>query len=505
LMDVSERERVITIMQPLTDGHMPSVEFAAQCISANGETIWCEWHCTAIRDEENAALSIMAFAKDISETVKAEQQLARQARLDRLTGLPNRSALETHLSAAIARAREVNARVAVLFVDLDRFKIVNDTLGHGFGDLLLIAFADRVRAVIKGRDIIARHGGDEFIVVLESFSAENAPELAAERIFNALRRPFEIEGRAVHIGASIGYSTFPEHGQTPESLFRRADVAMYRAKALGRNRLFRYETSLELAQNEMVAIERALRRAITNQSLEVWFQPCVSIATGQILGVEALSRWSDPELGRVPPAKFFAVAEEIGLIHKLGDYVLTKACEVASRYPSLTFGINVSVMQLQDANFVNAVQRAIFDSGCKPNQIEIEVTETRDFLSPDLFETVTRLAQELGVRVAIDDFGTGYSNLANLRRLPVRTIKIDQSFTSGVVEDSQDRAIVASTTMLAHGLSMRVVAEGVETAAQLAVLRALNCDAYQGFLVSPAVPEEKLAQLLIERDRSVAA
>ncbi len=483
----------------LSRGEAPSVEFFARCISTDGRTLWCDWHCTALVDERHGFTSIMAFANDMTESVEAEQRLEMLAGSDALTELPNRFALEKRLASALTLAKDQTTRVAVLFVDLDRFKVINDTLGHRVGDLLLVAFAQRMRSTVKWNDIIARHGGDEFIVVLSGFTGDRAPIHAAERILSTIRRPFDIEGRTLYVGASIGYAIYPEHGDSAEALFRHADTAMYQAKAMGRNRFVRYEPSFEAAQQELVQIENALRRALEENTLQVFFQPCVSFETGAILGVEALARWTDPVLGVVEPLRFIGAAEDSGLIHELGLYVLAETCRVAVKFPHLNFGVNISVLQLQEPNFVEKVRAIIDVSGCNPKQIELEITESRDFVDADAYETVRKLQASVNVQIAIDDFGTGFSNLTNLRKLPVHTIKIDRSFTQDVVADSQSQAIVASTVTLARGLRMRVVAEGVETQAQHAALKNLGCDAFQGYLFSPAVPESSLAEIIAKQ------
>jgi diguanylate cyclase (GGDEF)-like protein/PAS domain S-box-containing protein len=496
IIHTEDLARVQTDLDALTDGSVPSVEFVVRCTSVSGRLLWCDWHCTALTDPHTQIVSIMAFADDMTESVEAGERLERQAKVDALTQLPNRVALEAHTLSAILAATQEQTRLAVLFIDLDRFKVINDTLGHRIGDLILVAFADRVRRTVKEHDIIARQGGDEFIIVMSGFTAEEAPRLAAERILQALRQPFLIEGRTLYVGASVGFARFPEHGTEVEALFRRADAAMYRAKSAGRNRAVCYEPAFESKQQQLIQIEQALRRAIVEKTLDVHFQPCISFETGSIVGVEALARWHDAELGRVPPSSFVQIAEDIGLIHELGDYVLHRACALAAKHPGLHVGINVSVLQLQEPHFPARVRRAIHESGCNPQQIELEVTESREFADTSFIEAVTQLHGVNKINFAIDDFGTGFSNLTNLRRLPVHTLKIDRSFVKDIEVDLQSRAIVASTVTLAHGLVMRVVAEGIETAEQFASLKALGCDAYQGFLFSPAVTEQALAQML---------
>ncbi len=490
ILDVThpeDRDYAAQKLAPILNSASRSVQFVARAVSVTDELVWCEWHCTSLRDQQGALISVMALAHDITDRVRAEDRMLKLAREDSLTGLPNRLALEAHVVRAIDAARQAQSKVAVLFLDLDRFKLINDTLGHRVGDLLLVAFAQRVRTIVKGHDIIARHGGDEFIVVMSNFSKEAAPLSAGQRVLDALAAPFFVDGRTHHITASIGYALWPDHGATAEALFRRADAAMYRAKAAGRNRVMAYEPHFEQEQQKLVTLEAAFRRALQIGAIEVHFQPSVSIATGQILAVEALARWLDVSLGWVPPGQFIPIAEDSGLIHELGYWVLECACQFANTQPTLRVSVNVSVVQLSASGFVERVRSIINSCACDPGQIEFEITESHEFSTPDLVQVVTDLSEIVGVQIAIDDFGTGYSNLAILRRMPIRTLKVDQSFIVDITENPQSAAIVAATVALGRGLNLRVIAEGVETQAQLAKVKELGCDEYQGFLFGPAV------------------
>ncbi len=487
-------------LAPLIAGEVNASQQINRNLRADGSTIWCEWHNSALRDEAGKLVSILSFAQDVTERVSAEHRLHDMALHDPLTQLPNRLSIERALNASITRAKQVNRQVAVLFIDLDRFKNINDTLGHRVGDELLIALASRLRTAVNASDVVGRHGGDEFIVVLDDVTGASASLETAKRLLAVLKPVFPIGEHALHVSASIGIAHFPDHGGDAETLFRHADVAMYRAKADGRNRVHHFHTQIGKLQGQMVAIESALRQAIVKGHVEVRYQPKVDFKTGHIIGAEALARWVDPILGEVGPERFVSVAEDTGLIYQLGEYVLDHACTVAAYLDrhglAVPIGVNISVLQLQDVRFVERLRAALARTGCNPVAIELELTESAALTGADMVRTVTDIAKGVGVRIAIDDFGTGYSNLANLKRLPIETLKIDQTFVADLILSEDSRAIVNATIALAHNLNLRVVAEGVETRAQHEALRKMGCDAFQGYLHSQALKTSAFYSLL---------
>ena len=440
------------------------------------------------------------FGEDVTARRAMEERLRHEALHDPLTGLPNRRLLMDRVSAALARARRRGARgPALLFLDLDRFKLVNDSLGHAVGDQLLAAVADRLRPCVGGEDTIARFGGDEFAVVLETASAEAAVR-AAECIQRALAAPVALGEYEVFTSASIGVAVASARTEGAEGLLRAADAAMYRAKSRGPGRCEVYDRAMHARALSRLRTESELRRALRRGEIATHYQPIVSLATGRIVGVEALARWRHPERGWVQPTEFVRVAEESGAILELGAAVLARACRDARGWSAapdgLTVSVNLSVRQLAQADLVEQVRRTAEEGGLDPAALRLEITES---VLVDNAEgaagTLARL-KELGVRVLMDDFGTGYSSLAALHRLPVDGLKVDRSFVAVMGTDGRAGGLVASVVALARGLGLEVVAEGIERPDQLAALRALGCDAAQGFLFSPAVDAEALGAML---------
>jgi diguanylate cyclase (GGDEF)-like protein len=442
-----------------------------------------------LRDENGELLSLLGFAHDVSDRVDAQEKLEAMATHDALTGLPNRVLLHLHLAEALDRARQRHQRVAILFIDLDRFKNVNDSLGHRIGDELLRMIGRRLGLALRKGDFLARLGGDEFTVLLEDLKdAEGAAEVAV-KLLELIQQAYWVHGHAVHVSASIGLSMFPDDGDDPDTLLKNADVAMYRAKDAGKNVYQFFAHEMGTQQQEQMALETALRRAVKSEALELKFQPKVAIATGRIAGAEALLRWHDAILGDVPPARFIPLAEESGLIDAMGDWLLTRACRemrhwAAAGLDGMTIAINLSVRQFRDAGFPARIQKVFAETGVDPHRVEFEVTETSVLYDAESVSRVLQMQRELGVRVAIDDFGTGYSSLVHLKRLPIDTLKIDQSFIRDITTDPDDKAITAAIIALAHSLGLDVVAEGVETEEQLAFLTERGCDYYQGHYLS---------------------
>ena len=439
----------------------------------------------------------------IIEANRAEKKIRQLAYNDVLTGLPNRTLFFELLGQGIDHAARANTELAVLFMDLDRFKYVNDNLGHGVGDRLLLGVAQRVRATVRGLDTVARLGGDEFTVVLTNLDGPGPAADAAHDICRALAAPFQIDGHDIFVTSSVGIAMYPRDGLDVATLVKHADSAMYRAKRTNSGYKF-YEASMEMTTGEHVRLESDLRRALDQHQLEVFYQPQVAFADDRIVAMEALVRWRHPTRGLVPPAEFIPLAEETGLINRLGDWVLRAACTqlqawIGQGLPPLRVAVNLSVRQLLQADFAATVQGVLAETGLPPHLLELEITEST--LMENAQETLAALhtLRELGVRLSIDDFGTGYSSLSYLKRFPVDIIKIDRSFVRDIPQDADDAAIVTAILALAHSLRLEVVAEGVETPAQRRFLHALDCDLLQGYLISPPVPAAQFAELVLAR------
>jgi diguanylate cyclase (GGDEF)-like protein len=433
------------------------------------------------------------------------EQLAYQAQHDALTGLPNRPLFEDRLHQAIARARRSGSLVGLLYVDLDRFKLVNDTLGHAAGDTLLRQVAQRLKSCVREGDMVARIGGDEFSVVLNDLENPQDAEGVIQRILETLKQPLVLRGHELFVTTSIGISLYPTDGDEAEELLRKADNALYRGKQQGRNTYQFYTPEIDEAVHEHFRLKYHLQGAIERGELLLYYQPQFKVTSGELVGLEALLRWNHPELGLISPNKFISLAEESGLIVPFGAWVLAEACRQnqfwqQAGYPALRMAINVSILQFTRANFVETVVQALEQVRLDPKWLQLELTESLLMRNPkDTASKLSRL-RTLGVVIAIDDFGTGYSSLTYLRQLPIDTLKIAQPFVGEIgvnLHNSPgDEAIITAITNLAHSLGMRVVAEGVETEQQLEFLRRIGCDEMQGFLFSQPLPAPETEALL---------
>ncbi|MES2125725.1 MAG: EAL domain-containing protein [Pseudomonadota bacterium] len=440
----------------------------------------------------------------IIEANRAEKRIRHLAYNDLLTGLPNRTLFFDLLGQSVEQARKDHAQLAVLFMDLDRFKYVNDNLGHDVGDRLLVAVAQRVRRAVRSVDVVARLGGDEFTVVLSEIDGPAPAAAAAQNICRVLSAPFQIDGHDIFVTSSVGIAMYPHDGHDVPTLVKHADNAMYRAKKTNTGFQF-YEASMEQSISEHVRLESDLRRALEHNELEVYYQPQARVGDQQVIGMEALVRWRHATRGNVSPVEFIPLAEETGLINPLGDWVLRTACTQLKQWldggmQPLRVAVNLSVRQLLQKHFAASVEAVLAETGLPPHLLELEITEsTLMEHAQDTLQALDRL-RKLGVRLSIDDFGTGYSSLSYLKRFPVDIIKIDRSFVRDVPHDVDDAAIVTGIIALAHSLRLEVVAEGVETEAQLNFLRGQNCDLMQGFYLSPAVPADEFAELVNSRE-----
>ncbi len=442
------------------------------------------------RDGEDEPQRGIGAVLDITDRKRAEERLREMAEHDSLTGLPNRALLTHRLNEAIEHARETGAMAAVFFVDLDRFKTINDTIAHAAGDRLLRELALRLSARRDPRVTIGRPGGDEFIVIVESLHDRSEGLAVANEMLGTISEPLPYEDTFIVATASIGVAFYPVDGDTPDELLRSADTAMYAAKAAGGNSVEAHSAALLAKTLQHAELERALRSALDRNAIEVYYQPIIDAVTGEVAALEALARWT--ENGKpISPVEFIPLAEETGLIVRLGSYVLEEACRYAATlvhdYPRVTMCVNISARQFREADFAGRVARTLVASGLQPDQLQLEITESA-YISEDAGERNVRELANLGVQLSIDDFGTGYSSLGYLKRLPVDTLKLDRSFVTAIVEDDADQAIVRAIIAVAKNLKLRVVAEGVETAEQAALLLSYGCSHLQGYYFSRPQP-----------------
>jgi diguanylate cyclase (GGDEF)-like protein len=443
---------------------------------------------SAVRVQGEADSYALSLA-DITERRRAEQRIRHIAHHDLLTDLPNRACLAEHAAEAMARARPDGRRAGLMLVDLDRFKHINDSLGHAVGDELLRRAARRLIATLRPADVVGRQGGDEFVVLLPELADAQAAERVAAKVVAAMRQPFVVGARELLASCSIGIALFPDNGEDFDTLMRNADTAMYVAKEAGRDCYRFHAPEMARRANERLDLEADLRHALQSSGLMVAMQPQVALATGVLCGMEALVRWAHPQRGAISPVQFIPVAEDSGLILALGEWVLREACRQRAEWlqaglRDVPVAVNVSAVQFRDPGFPAAVKRALADFALPPALLELEVTESVIMAG---FEQVKLTLEELGrlgLHLSIDDFGTGYSSLSYLKRLPVEKLKIDRSFVIELPADGESKAIVEAVVGLARGLGMRVIAEGVETAGQADCLRQCGCDEAQGFLYS---------------------
>ncbi len=447
---------------------------------------------TAIHDRHGRLTNYAALFSDISQIKDSEEQIRNLAYYDPLTSLPNRRLLEDRLQVALAHAHRSQTRVAVMFVDLDRFKRINDTLGHEVGDQVLMEIAQRLRHCLREDDTVARMGGDEFIIVLGDVKHEDAPAHVASKIIEALREPVVIDGRELVITTSIGISVYPEDGADATVLIKNADTAMYRAKDEGRNSFQMYQTAMNARSLEHLALEAALHHALEREELVLHYQPVVDIASGKVVAAEALLRWQHPDLGLVSPADFIPLAEETGLILPIGAWVLREACRQRQSWAKQGFElprikVNLSARQFRDPNLVSLISGILSETGMPATSLNLELTESVLMDESEFGIAVLARLRDLGLGLALDDFGTGYSSLAYLKRFPIDELKMDRLFVRDVERKPTDAAITRAIISLAHSLGQKVVVEGIETQAQLEILTDGGCDMAQGFLFSKPV------------------
>lgn len=456
----------------------------------DGGTTPCLVSLVRVLDAAGSPFHYVGFVKDLSEAVAARQRIEQLAFTDALTGLPNRFRLAERIEFAIALARRERSRFAVLFIDIDRFKQINDSLGHVFGDRVLIEVAQRIAACLRQVDTAARLGGDEFVLLLHQSDALGA-EHTARRLLDAMVQPFDMDGMKFSLSYSIGIALHPEDGETLDDLIKNADSAMYHVKEHGRGdfRFYRRQMNVDLLTR--MRTDHAMREALARGDFRLAYQPQIELDSGRLVGAEALLRWTDPELGEISPGRFIPIAEETGFIVPLGSWVLREAIRQGGLWYDqgigVTMSVNVSAVQFHQANFIASLARWLDEGTLPTGRLELELTES--ILIQNVEDTLVRLdaLADLGVKLSIDDFGTGYSSLAYLKRFPIQKLKIDRSFVRDIPDDESDAAIATAVINLARALNLRVIAEGVENEAQRQFLLAAGCDEFQGFLCAPAM------------------
>ncbi len=499
--DVSGETALNPVLRCLQEGGIVGLANHTVLIRRDGERIAIEDSAAPIRNRDGAIIGVVLVFHDVSEKRNLMRQLHHQAHHDALTGLPNRLLFNEHLSRALAQAKYRQGKLAVLFLDLDRFKLINDTMGHNSGDLLLKKVAKLLRRGLREGDIIGRQGGDEFLLLLPELEQERDAAVVAKKILRLLSVPYYLEGNTVFMTPSIGISLYPTDGEDMETLIKQADTAMYHAKEQGRNNYQFFREELNARVHERLAIENQLRQALERMEFLFHYQPQVDLASGAIIGLEALIRWQSPERGLVFPGIFIPIAEETDLIVPIGERALRNAC-IQSRlwqekgYPARRIAVNISARQFRQPQFMETVAGILEESGLAPEWLELEITESIAMEDGDVSVAQLRKLKELGVRIAIDDFGTGFSSLNYLRRLPIDVLKIDQSFVRDIGSDRNGEAVIVGIIQLAKKLQLEVIAEGVETEEQMAFLKAEHCDGMQGFLFSRPLPLAEVERLL---------
>jgi diguanylate cyclase (GGDEF)-like protein len=467
----------------------------------DGTFRWLRTKGDALLDLEGDPIKVLWVTEDVSQRKDMDARVRFLAHHDLLTGLPNRTLFQDRLQQALAAAKRMESRVALLFIDLDRFKYVNDSFGHRAGDILLQTVAARLRSCVRETDTVCRHAGDEYLIVLSALRDPTEAALVAGKVLTTFEEPFDLDGQEIQISASVGISVYPDDGQTTEDLIRNADAAMYHSKKNGRNRYEFFTSELTAPVAERLVLANQLRRAVERNELVLHYQPQYEANSNKLIATEALVRWNHAEHGLLSPESFIPLAEESDIIHLIGEWVLGEACRQVNAWQNegrrvVPVAINFSALQFRRANLVQGVASSLARHGLEPRHLEIELTENAIMQDPKEAATILDELHDMGVGISIDDFGTGYSSLNYLKRFPIDKLKIDRGFVEDLPYDLNDSAIVQAIINLSKSLRMTVVAEGVETKAQLDFLRALGCDAYQGYLGGRPMEAERFALLL---------
>jgi diguanylate cyclase (GGDEF)-like protein/PAS domain S-box-containing protein len=468
----------------------------------DGSLFWNKLYVTPVRDPlSNRVTHFVGVQYDITEIKGYQEELEHQANHDALTGLANRNLLKDRLKQALALAHRYKRPFSLTFIDLDNFKLINDSLGHDIGDRLLKLAAGRLAACVQEGDTVARLGGDEFVLLVAEQEQEEGVYRAMQRVMAAMSQPFVIDEREFKITCSAGIASFPRDGEEADTLLRNAETAMYRAKDLGRNNFQLYSSDMNSDLGERLTLETDLWKAVVRNELVLYYQPKVELKSGRVIGMEALLRWNHPTRGMIPPEKFVPAAEASSLITEIGSWVIHEACANNKEWQdanlrALPIAVNISARQLHDNDLVETIRTALQTTNLRPEHLEIELTESAVMMHPDdAINTMARL-RGMDVRIALDDFGTGYSSLSHLKRLPVTGLKIDQSFVRDLAFDPDDAAIVRAIVAVAHELMLGVTAEGVENAEQAAFLRTHGCNEAQGYYFARPVPASEMRALL---------
>ena len=496
-VDPDKRQEFVSMMQA-----QGSVQhFEAQVYRKNGDIIWITENAREVRDADGQLMFYEGTVEDITERKNYEQQIEYQATHDSLTGLPNRTLLADRLQQCISFADRFNTKVAVAFVDLDQFKLINDSMGHHIGDELLVAMAERLAGCVRESDTVVRLGGDEFVLLITSLQKVEDISQSMQRVLAAIAQPFMINSWDYAVSCSIGVSIYPDDGNDFNTLLKHADTAMYKAKQAGRNNFQFYTSELNSVLLERLDIEYRLRHAIENREFQLYYQPKIDLASGAICGAEALIRWQPPGEAMISPSSFIPIAEETGMIEDIGCWVLEEACRMA-RVLKETLGrtvpiaVNVSPRQFRQPGLAQLVEAALAESGLDPAGIELEITESMLVHDTEKFIETLHALKAVGVSLAIDDFGTGYSSMAYLKHFPIDRLKIDKAFVDDLEQEPTNMAILRATVALGQSLGLKVIAEGVENAAQYDYLRRIGCDEIQGYYFSRPVTAEALSAML---------
>jgi diguanylate cyclase (GGDEF)-like protein/PAS domain S-box-containing protein len=502
ILDVASRETVPNPME-LAVGKNRTVHLPLNCVLVrrDGFEIPIEDSVSPIHNREGQATGAVIVFRDVSVAQAMALQMAHSAQHDFLTGLPNRMLLNDRVSQAIVLAHRHMKKVAVLFLDLDGFKHINDSLGHPIGDKLLQSVAKRLVDCGRSSDTVSRQGGDEFVVLLSEVEQSDDAAITARRMLLAVAEPHSIGPHDLHVTASIGLSIYPDDGLDAETLIKNADTAMYQAKENGHQSFQFFKPAMNVRAVERQSIEESLRRALERQEFALQYQPIINVGTGEITGAEALIRWTHPTRGPVSPAQFIPIAEDCGLILPIGNWVLREACKQARAWvdaglPRASMAVNISAMEFRDEHFLEGVFAVLKDTGLDPRSLELELTESVLMKRAESTESILKTLRARGVQVAVDDFGTGYSSLSYLRKFPIDALKIDQSFVRQITTAPDETTIVTAVISMGRSLKLRVVAEGVETQEELAFLQAHQCDEAQGYFFSRPLPPERFARLL---------
>lgn len=475
----------------------------------DGTLFWNDLYIAPVRNENGEVTNYVGIQNDISDSRTYQAELEHQANYDTLTGLPNRNLMHDRLKQAISHARRYHKVMAVAFIDLDNFKLVNDSLGHSAGDRLLTTVADRLKVCVRSSDTVARLSGDEFVLILFDQNDETIINNTMQRILSEVSLPCRLEDREFFVSCSIGYSLYPKDGETPEMLLKSADAAMYHAKEQGRNNFQPYAPDMEVKASARLELGTDLRQAIDRNELFLCYQARVDLSDGSICGMEALIRWHHPRLGLISPSQFIPIAEETGLISQIGEWVLRSACVQTKDWldrglPPVTVSVNLSARQFVKKDLIQIVAKILEESGLPPQQLELELTESLIMHNAELFISTLRNLKSLGILLSVDDFGTGFSSLSYLKRFPIDRLKIDRSFVHDVSEDSDSSAIARAVIHLGHSMGLKVIAEGVETPEELAFMREHKCDELQGYFFSAPLPAEEFEHILAAGKHLVA-